>query len=37
LESALAYIRQRFAFGQVNEAERDQLIAEATAKHRRTA
>ena len=37
LESALAYIRQRFAFGQVTEAERDQLIAEATAKHRRNA
>ena len=37
LESALAYIRYRFSVGAVNEAERDQLIAEATAKHRRTA
>lgn len=35
LEAALSHIRFRYSVGQVNEAERDQLIAEATAKHRR--
>jgi len=34
LESAVAYARQQFAFGVIDEAERDRRIAEATAKHR---
>ena len=37
LESALAHIRFRHSVGQVTDAERDQLIADATAKHRRNA
>jgi hypothetical protein len=35
LERAVSYARQQFHYGQIDEAERDRLIAEATAKHRR--
>jgi hypothetical protein len=34
LERAVAYARQQHHFGAIDEAERDRLIAEATAKHR---
>ncbi len=34
LERAVAYARQQFHFGAIDETERDRLIAEATAKHR---
>jgi len=34
LERAVSYARQQFNFGAIDEAERDRLIAEATAKHR---
>jgi len=37
LESAVAYARQQFAFGAIDETERDRRIAEATAKYRATA
>lgn len=37
LEAALSRIRQDFHFGQIDEAERDRRIAEATDKHRRAA
>lgn len=35
LERAVAYARQQFHYGAIDEAERDRLIAAATAKHRR--
>lgn len=34
LERAVAYARQQFHFGAIDETERDRLIAEATARHR---
>lgn len=34
LERAVSYARQQFHFGQIDEAERDRLIGEATARHR---
>lgn len=34
LECAVAYARQQFHFGAIDETERDRLIAEATSKHR---
>ena len=34
LERAINYARQQFHFGAIDEAERDRLIADATAKHR---
>lgn len=37
LERAVAWARQQHSYGQIDEAERDRLIAEATAKHRRGA
>lgn len=36
LEAALSHIRFRHSVGQIDEVERDRLISEATAKHRRT-
>lgn len=35
LERAVAYARQQHAFGQIDAAERDRLISDATEKHRR--
>lgn len=37
LEQAVAFARQQFHFGAIDETERDRLIAVATEKHRRTA
>lgn len=37
LENAIAYARHRFATGAIDEAERDRLISDATAKYRRKA
>lgn len=37
LERAVAWARQQHAYGAIDEAERDRLIGEATAKHRRAA
>lgn len=37
LEREINYARQQFHFGAIDETERDRLIAEATAKHRRDA
>lgn len=34
LENAIAFARQRFSIGAIDETERDRLIAQATAKHR---